>query len=375
MPPSPKTVLMNNTAPRPVARASVQAIDAYVPGKSTATGTGKIHKLSSNETPFGPSPKALEAYARFNTLELYPDGAASALRKAIAEVHGLEADRIVCGTGSDELLNLLSYAYVEAGNEGIFTTHGFLVYKIAILSAGGTPVIAPERNLTANVDAILAAITPHTRIVYLANPNNPTGTCLPFAEIRRLHAGLPPHVIMVLDAAYAEYVTTADYQAGEQLVRDSENVVMTRTFSKIYGLANLRIGWLYGPPAIVDILNRIRGPFNVSGPAIAAGIEAVRDRDHIATSIAHNTQWRDWLTAEIRQLGLEVTPSEGNFILVHFPSTPGQTAADADSHLSAHNIIVRRVTSYGLPNALRITIGSEEACRATLAVLAECVKV
>jgi histidinol-phosphate aminotransferase len=359
----------------PLARASVRAIDAYVPGKSTATGTGKIFKLSSNETPFGPSPKALAAYKGFDQLELYPDGSATALRAAIAKAHGLDMARIVCGTGSDELLNLLAYAFLEAGDEGIYTTHGFLVYKIAILSAGGTPVIAPERQLTADVDAIIAAVTPHTKIVYLANPNNPTGTFVPFSEIKRLHAGLPSHVILVLDAAYAEYVTDETYRAGEELVLNNDNVVMTRTFSKIYGLANLRVGWLFGPSAIVDVLNRIRGPFNISGPAIAAGIAAVQDSDHVRMSVEHNATWRTWLTQETAKLGLDVTPSQGNFVLVHFPQIPGHTAPDADAHLSAHGIIVRQVSSYGLPHALRITVGSEEANRAVVQALASFMKV
>ncbi len=240
-------------SPRPLPRPGVLEIEAYVPGKSGAPGVAKVHKLSSNETPLGPSPQAIEAVRRAaGELESYPDGTAAALREAIAAKHGLDPARIVCGAGSDELLSLLTQAYVGPGDEGVFTTHGFLVYKIAILAAGGTPVVAAEKDLTADVDAILAKVTPNTRIVFLANPNNPTGTYLPLEEVRRLHAGLPPTVLLVIDAAYAEYVRRNDYAAGLELAASAENVVMTRTFSKIYGLASLRLGWMTGPAHVID---------------------------------------------------------------------------------------------------------------------------
>jgi histidinol-phosphate aminotransferase len=336
-------------------------IDAYVPGKSKAAGVAKIHKLSSNETPLGPSPKAMEAIRTFDHLELYPDGAATQLREAIAARYGLDPNRIICGTGSDELLSLITNAYVGPGDEGIFTEHGFLVYRIAIQAAGGTPVVAPEKDLHTDVDAILERVTEKTKIVYLANPNNPTGTYIPFDEVKRLHAGLPRHVLLLLDAAYAEYVRRNDYEAGLELVATAENVVMTRTFSKIYGLANLRLGWMVAPAHIADAINRIRGPFNVSGPAMAAGIAAIQDEAHIAKAIEHNEQWLAWLTREIEALGLKVTPSVGNFLLVHFPQEAGRTAKDADSFLTARGLILRQVAAYGLPDALRLTVGDEEA--------------
>ena len=350
---------------RPVPRLGVLAIDPYVPGKSAApAGVSKVFKLSSNETPLGPSPRARDAYARAAAkLELYPDGGAVALREAIGGRYGLDPARIVCGSGSDEILSLLTSAYIGPGDEGLYSQYGFLVYKLAILAAGGTPVVVPERNFTADVDAMLAAVTPRTKVVYLANPNNPTGTYLPFDEVKRLHAGLPPHVLLVLDAAYAEYVRRNDYSAGIELVATSDNVVMTRTFSKIHGLALVRLGWCYGPAHVVDALNRIRGPFNVNGPAIEAGIAALADEGHMAAAIAHNEQWLPWLTREIEALGLRVTPSVGNFLLIHFPSTPGRTARDADAFLSARGIILRAVGAYGLPDALRLTIGTEEANR------------
>jgi histidinol-phosphate aminotransferase len=357
-------------APRP--RQGALAIEAYVPGKSKAPAGVRLHKLSSNETPLGPSPKAVEAFqAAAAKLEVYPDGSATLLREAIARANGLDAARIVCGAGSDELLSMLAYAYLEPGDEGLFTEHGFLVYKIAILAAGGTPVVAPETNLTADVDAILARVTDRTRLVYLANPNNPTGTYLPFDEVKRLHAGLPKSTLLVLDAAYSEYVRANDYAAGIELVAGSDNVVMTRTFSKVFGLASLRIGWLYGPQDVVDVLNRIRGPFNLSGPAIAAGAAAIADRAHVDAAVDHNARWLAELAEGVRALGLEVTPSVANFILIHFPDEPGRSAADADAFLTARGVILRAVGAYGLPNCLRMSVGTEESNRLALAALGD----
>jgi histidinol-phosphate aminotransferase len=337
-------------------------IKAYVPGKSSAPGVAKIFKLSSNESPLGPSPHAIEAYRSVAAhLEDYPDGSASELREAIGRAFGLDPSRIVCGAGSDDLLYLLARAYLSDGDEAIHTTHGFLVYPIATLGAGAKPVVAAEKNYTADVDAILAAVSPRTRIVFLANPNNPTGTYLPFDEVKRLHAGLRPDILLVLDAAYAEYVRRNDYEAGIELVATSENVVMCRTFSKIHGLAAVRLGWMYGPPHIVDVVNRIRGPFNVTAPAIAAGAAAMADTQHVEKSAAHNTRWLAWLTDEIGKLGLKVTPSVANFVLIHFPQEKGRTAAEADAFLTKRGVILRQVAAYHLPHALRCSVGSEEA--------------
>jgi histidinol-phosphate aminotransferase len=358
-------------ASRPEPRPGVLAIKAYVPGKSTAP-TAKVYKLSSNETPLGPSPAAVAAYRAVGEhLEDYPDGSASELREAIGKTFGLDPDRIVCGAGSDDLLNLLARAYLKDGDEAIHATHGFLVYPIATLAAGATPVVAPEKNFTADVDAILERVTARTKIVFLANPNNPTGTYVAFDEVKRLHRGLPPQVLLVLDAAYAEYVRRNDYESGIELVATSENVVMCRTFSKIYGLAALRLGWMYGPAHVVDAINRIRGPFNVNAPAIAAGVAALSDPAHTEKARAHNERWLAWLTAEIGKLGLTVTPSVGNFVLIHFPDTPGRTAKDADKFLTARGLVLRRLEAYHLPNGLRMTVGSEEANRLAVKTLAE----
>jgi histidinol-phosphate aminotransferase len=360
------------TATRPQPRKGVLEIDAYVPGRSSAPGVAKVYKLSSNETPLGPSPKAVAAYnATGKHLEDYPDGSASDLRDAIGRVFGLDPARIVCGAGSDDLLNLLARAYLADGDEAIHTTHGFLVYPIATLGTGATPVVAPEKDFTASVDEILKRVTPKTKMVFLANPNNPTGTYLPFDEVKRLHRGLPANVLFVLDAAYAEYVSHNDYESGIELVATSENVVMTRTFSKIHGLAALRLGWMYGPAHVVDAINRIRGPFNVNGPAIAAGIAAIEDAAHQERSREHNTEWLAWLTEEIAKLGLHVTPSAANFVLIHFPQQKGRTAAEANAFLMKRGLILRQVGAYKLPNALRMSVGTEEANRMVVKALAE----
>src|SRR6266540_306619 len=272
---------------RPQPRPGVLAIDPYVPGKSTAPGLARVIKLSSNETPLGPSPRAVAAYhAVGEHLEDYPDGDSTALREAIGRAFGLDPNRIVCGAGSDELLNLIADAYL-------------------------------------------------------------------------------------LDAAYAEYVRRNDYEAGIELVATCENVVMCRTFSKIHGLAALRLGWLYGPAHVVDAINRIRGPFNVNSPAMAAGIAALEDSAHLEAARAHNEKWLDWLLVEIRKLGLEVTPSIANFVLIHFSENRGRTAEDADAFLTQRGLILRRVKAYKLPHALRMTVGTEEANRLVVAALAE----
>jgi histidinol-phosphate aminotransferase len=277
----------------------------------------------------------------------------------------------VCGGGSDDVINLLTAAYAGPGDEVLFARHGFSLYPIAARTAGAKPIEVPETNLTFDVDATLARVTPKTRLVFIANPNNPTGTFVTRDEIKRLHAGLPAHVLLVLDAAYADYVQRNDYEAGIELVATTENTVMCRTFSKIHGLAALRLGWLYGPAHVVDAVNRIRGPFNVGTPAMLAGVASIEDPAHIESARDHNTQWLDWLTQEIGKLGYTVTPSVANFLLIHFPETKGKTAKDADAFLTSRGLILRRVEAYHLPNALRMTVGSEEANRLVVAALAE----
>lgn len=356
-------------ATKPAARPGILDIAPYVPGRSGAKGA-KVFKLSSNESPLGASPAAIEAFrAEAGRLALYPDGSATALRQAIAGRYGLKAENIVCGAGSDELLQLLAHAYLGAGDEAIYSQYGFLVYPIAIQANGATAVVAPERNETADVNAMLALVSPRTKMVFLANPNNPTGTYLPFSEVKRLHAGLPRHVLLVLDAAYAEYVRRNDYEAGIELVATFDNVVMTRTFSKIYGLAALRLGWAYCPAHVADVLNRIRGPFNVSAPAIASGVAAMHDQAFVEKAVAHNDVWLPWLTEELGKLGLKVTPSVGNFLLVHFPGAKAKSAAAADEFLASRGLVLRRMEAYGLAGTLRLTVGSAEANHAVVAAL------
>lgn len=354
----------------PQARPAIFEIDPYVPGRSKLPGTGTVIKLSSNETPLGASPAAIAAFRdAASQLDRYPDGAATALRGAIGAHFGLNPDHIVCGCGSDEIFHMLAQAYLGPGDEAIFTEHGFLVYKIVILAAGASPVIAPEKHFRADVDAILERVTPRTRIVFIANPNNPTGTYLGFDEIRRLRRELPEPVLLVLDGAYAEYVNRNDYEAGIELVATTSNTVMTRTFSKIHGLASARVGWVYCPAAIAEVLNRIRGPFNLGGPGMAAAIASLSDRAHIERAKAHNDQWLDWLAREIRALGLEVTESAANFLLVHFSGADGLTAAAADEFLMSRRIILRRLENYGIPEGLRLTVGLKDENRAVADVL------
>ena len=358
---------------RPVPKPGILEIAPYTPGKSPVPQAGrKLFKLSANETPFGPSPKAVAAYRdAADHLEDYPEGTSRVLREAIGKAFGLDPDRIICGAGSDEILNLLAHTFLGVGDEAISTTHGFLVYPIATLANGAVNVVTAEKDFTADVDAILAAVTERTKLVWLANPNNPTGTYIAFDEVKRLRAGLPGHVLLVLDAAYSDYVSRNDYALGLEMVATTENTVVTHTFSKIHGLAALRIGWMFGPANIIDACNRIRGPFNVSTPAMLAAKAAIEDTAHVAMSRAHTERWRNTLTEEIGKLGLTVTPSVANFVLIHFPQTPGKTAAEADAFLTARGLVLRALGNYKLPHALRMTIGTDEANELVLSGLRE----
>ncbi len=347
------------SAPQP--RPEVFSVAPYVGGESAIPGVMRIIKLSSNEGAFGPPPGAIAALqASAAKLHCYPDGGMAALRKAIGQTFGLSPDRVVCGNGSDEMITLLIQAYGGPGTELIMSAHGFSIYEIAGALAGCVVRKAPEQALTADVDAMLALVTERTRLVFIANPNNPTGSMLPQNEITRLRAGLPAHVLLVLDGAYAEYVDREDYDCGVKLVDAGENTVMTRTFSKIFGLGGARLGWAYAPAAIVDVLNRVRPPFNVSATAAAAGIAALAEPDWVERSREHNKEARRRLAARLTQAGALVYPSEANFLLVDF--TTSERAIAADAFLKSRGIIVRMVKSYGLPSCLRITIGTDEEC-------------
>lgn len=355
----------------PEPQPGIMAIKPYRGGAHSAEGVERVITLSANESPLGPSPKAVAAVrAMADHAHRYPDGGATALREALAAHYGLEADRIICSNGSDELISLLCAAYVGPGDEIVMSRHGFLMYPIAATVCGGKVVMAPENELTANVDALIAAVSDRTRICFLANPNNPTGTMLPSDEVARLRDGLPERVLLVIDAAYAEYVTRNDYSAGMDLVARHDNVIMTRTFSKIYGLAGLRIGWAYGAPGVIEVLHRVRGPFNTNAVAQAAAIAALADVAHVDAARSHNDIWRPWLEREFRALGLEVTPSVGNFLLVHFPGGD-KGAQAADAFLVKRGILLRDMQAYGFDHALRVTVGLEEENRALVAALAD----
>ena len=356
----------------PIPKPGILDISPYVGGESEIKGVDRVIKLASTEGALGPSPKAMEAYAKeAATLHRYPDGSASKLRSALAAAYGLDMNRIVCGSGSDELLDMLARAYAGPGDEVLYTQHGFLMYPIAAMGVGATPVAVAEKNLHADVDALLERACDKTKILFLANPNNPTGTYLPDSEIRRLREGLPDHVLLVIDAAYAEYVTRNDYSSGSQLVDEYDNVVMTRTFSKIFALGGVRLGWAYCPASVADILNRLRGPFNVTSPALAAGLAALGDIAFTDEVRMHTAKWFDWTKEQLIGLGLEVPSEVGNFLLVRFPDAKKHPAEAADDFLKSKGLIVRRMAGYGLPDCLRMTIGREDEMRPLVEALKE----
>ena len=338
----------------------IMDIALYVGGASTLDGQSNVLKLSSNENPLGPSEAAREAVARAaHDLHRYPSTDHGPLRAAIGEVWGVDPARVCCGVGSGDILKLLAEAYAGPGDEIIYTEHGFSMYPIYANAVGATSVVVPENERVIDVDAVLAACTDKTKLVFIANPANPTGTMVGQAEITRLAEGLPAQALLVLDGAYAEFVDGFD--AGKALVEARENVFMSRTFSKIYGLGGMRIGWGYGPQAVIDVLNRIRGPFNLSAAALAAAEAAVRDVDHTEKCRVENARWRDWLANALAELGVPSDTSTANFILARFADEAEASACD--EHLRGAGIIVRKVAGYGLPNCLRITVGDESGCR------------
>ena len=347
---------MDKIKPQP----GIDQIELYQGGAAHVDGVSNIVKLSSNENPNGPSEAAIDAFRKIShELHLYPSSDHSSLRRAIAAQFELEADNIICGTGSDEIINMLCQAYAGPGDEVIHTEHGFAMYRISALAAGASPVEVKERNRITDVDTILAACTDRTRLVFIANPNNPTGTMIDEGEITLLADGLPNHVLLVLDGAYAEYIEGFD--GGASLVENRTNVIMTRTFSKLYGLGGLRVGWGYGPRPVIDTLNRVRGPFNLSSAALAAAEAAVKDQDYADKCRRDNNWLRDWLSIALAEHGVPSDPSLTNFILARFTS---QSQAEAcDDYLKSLGLIVRRVAGYNLPDCLRISVGDESACR------------
>lgn len=342
------------------AQPGIMDIALYQGGKSHVAGVENVVKLSSNENPFGPSPAAMAAVQQVvGGMHRYPSTDHRALREAIAAEHKLAADQIICGVGSDEVIAFLCQAFVGPGCEVVHTEHGFALYRISTLAAGGTPIEVSERDRVTDIDAIVAAVTDKTRLVFIANPNNPTGTMISESEVRQLATRLPDHVLLVLDGAYVEYVEGFD--GGAALVDALPNVFMTRTFSKLYGLGGMRVGWGYGRRDVIDVLNRIRGPFNLSGVALAAAEAAVQDRAYVEDCRARNTKWRAWLAEALAECGVVSDTSCANFILARFASA--NEAQACDKHLQADGLIVRRVDGYNLPQALRITVGDEDSCK------------
>ena len=359
-------------AGRPQPKSGILDIIPYKPGKSSVEGVEHPVKLSGNENILGCSPKAREAFlAAADQLNVYPDGRGTVLRAAIAERWRLEPERLVLGCGTDELLHLINQVFLEPGDNIVQGQYAFGAYGIGARACQAEVRSAPELNYRIDVDAMLELVDERTRLVFVTNPANPTGTFNTKAELARLHDGLPPSVVLVIDAAYAEFCSDPTFTDGLDMAREAANIIVTHTFSKIHGLAALRVGWAYAPATIADAIDRIRPPFNVSIPGLAAAVAALADEDFQALSLAHVERWRPWLTQQLGGLGLSVVPSGANFVLVEFPRTPGKTAAEAEAFLAARGLIVRGVANYGLPGHLRITIGLEEHNRALIDALSD----
>jgi histidinol-phosphate aminotransferase len=360
-------------SPRPVPKPGILDIHAYVPGKASAPGIAEPIKMSANENALGSSGKAHEAFATAeHSLHVYPDPRATIVRSAIAERYRLEPERLIFGCGSDEVFQILNQAFLEPGDNMVQGQYGFAAFAIGALACQAEVRRAPEPDYRIDVDELLACVDERTRLVFLANPGNPTGTWIPFSEVRRLHEALPPSVILVLDGAYGEFALDPGFDDGLDLARTAENVVVTHTFSKLHGLAALRIGWGYAPLEIAQACDRIRLPFNTSVPAQRAAVAALADEEFQRASLELTETWRPWLNQQLGGLGLDVVqPSATNFVLVGFPTAPGRTAADADAYLTARGLLVRGVGLYGLPNHLRMTIGLEAHNRALIDALAD----
>ncbi|HEY3800711.1 MAG TPA: histidinol-phosphate transaminase [Caulobacteraceae bacterium] len=359
------------TPRRPQAKAGILDITPYKPGKSTAEGVAHPVKLSGNENILGCSPKAREAYvAAASELNVYPDGRGTVLRHAICERYRIEPERLVLGCGTDEILHLINQVFLEPGDNIVQGEYAFGAYGIGARACQAEVRSAPEPNYRIDVEEMLKLVDERTKLVFITNPANPTGTFTTIEELRRLHDGLPPETVLVIDAAYSEFCTDPTFTDGLDMARTADNIIVTHTFSKIHGLAALRVGWGYCPEPIADAIDRIRPPFNVSIPALEAAVVALADEDFQAQSLALVERWRPWLTQQFGGLGLPVTPSGANFVLVHFPATPRKTAAEAEVFLARRGLIVRGVANYGLPNALRITIGLEAHNRALVEALA-----
>lgn len=352
---------------RPSPLPRMRTFAPYTQGKSQIPGRQRVIKLSSNESCFGPSPLAIEAYrGAADEIERYPDGSQKVLRQALARLHGIDADRIVCGNGSEEVIGLLIRCYLADKDELLLSENHFMMCSIYGKGQGADIVLAPEREDRVDVDALLERITDRTRVISVANPNNPTGTYLPAGEMERLIEKVPGNVLIILDGAYAEYVDRDDYEDGMRWVDRHANVVVTRSFSKIYGLAGLRIGWGYGPAEVIEMVNRLRTPFNANGPAMAAAAAALEDQEHVRRSRLHTTQWQRRIREQLTGMGLRVVPSVTNFYLLDFEGLEGMSAREAGAFLESHGIIPRPDNG---DRYLRITIGTDAENEAVLDIL------
>jgi histidinol-phosphate aminotransferase len=357
------------TAPSP--RPTIAAMVRYNPNLS-APKAGRIIRLSANEGALGPSPKAMRALAEVGgQVHHYPEEEPRAMAETIGQIHGLDPERMIFGCGSDELIQALCQTYIDPGDEVIHTEYGFVMYPMCTTVAGGVPVSAPDIDYRVSVDAILERVTERTRIVFLANPNNPTGSYLSRTEVTRLHRELPENVLLVIDAAYAEFVSRNDYSDGSELVEVSENVIMLRTFSKLYAMAGLRLGWGYGPRDVINAMHVVKQPFGANRGAVAAAMAAVQDTDFVKRSVEHNEAWQPWTKARFEALGLSCLPSVTNFLMVKFPDEPTRNAAAAGEYLGERGILIRGMAGYGAPEYLRLSIGTEEEMRIVVDTVAE----
>ncbi len=360
----------------PLAKPGIEAIVAYVPGKSQVGGLTDPVKLSANENILGCGPLARQAFEEASAnLGRYPDGRGGGLRAALARHYAIEPDRIILGCGTDEIFALLNQVFLEPGDNIVQGQYGFGAYAIGARANQAEVHYAAERRYRIDIDALIEAVDERTRLVFIANPANPTGTFITRSELASLHDALPPRVLLVLDGAYAEFNRDPSFSDGLDLARGAANIVVTHTFSKLHGLASLRVGWAYAPPTVASAVDRIRLPFNTSACGQAAAVAALQDVEFQARSLALVERWRPWMTQQIAGLGLEVVPSAANFVLIGFDRAPGSTAGEAEQFLAARGLIVRGVANYGLPDHLRITLGLEHHNRAVVAALAEFLKV
>ena len=338
----------------------IKNIPSYVGGESNIKGKTNVIKLSANENPLGPSPKAILAYNKIsNDLAFYPDSSHYILKKSISKIYNISNDNIICGSGSDELINLLCHCYVDTGDEVIHTEHGFAMYKICTTAFGGTPVSVKEKNRVTNIKNIISACNNKTKIIFIANPNNPTGTMIEIKELNYLVSNIPKNILIVLDGAYAEYVD--NYDGGIDIVKKNKNVLMLRTFSKIYGLGSLRIGWAFANEKIINTLLKVRGPFNLSSSAINVASVAMLDQKYVKFCKTQNNELREWLTSELRKLNISIDKSYANFILARFKSK--KIAEEVDKYFKKNGLLVRKVSNYNIEEGLRITIGDKKACK------------